>query len=84
MNHKTEGKLALPWSAQVGDDYVYAAIPEDLLTTARRCEGSERRRRKTRATSAKDKVLDEFKELLGGRSDELEFDGIRSACSSRR
>jgi hypothetical protein len=31
VNHKTQGKLALPWSAQVGDNYVYAQIPENLL-----------------------------------------------------
>jgi hypothetical protein len=31
VNHKTQGKLALPWSAQVGDNYVFAQIPENLL-----------------------------------------------------
>src|SRR5215471_4909782 len=30
INHEKEGKLVLPWSAKVGDDYVYAAIPDDL------------------------------------------------------
>ena len=32
VNHKTEGKLALPWQAKVGDNYVYATIPANLLT----------------------------------------------------
>ena len=30
FNHKTEGKLALPWSSKVNDNYVYAVIPEDF------------------------------------------------------
>jgi hypothetical protein len=31
VNHKEQGKLALPWSPQVGDDYVFARIPDDLF-----------------------------------------------------
>jgi hypothetical protein len=31
VNHKKEGKLALPWSSQVGDNYVFAQIPDDLF-----------------------------------------------------
>lgn len=65
LNHQREGKLALPWSAQVGDDYIYAAIPEDLLIEAE-LKGAAKEAAKTLATSAKDKVLDQFKDLLGG------------------
>ncbi len=49
INHKTEGKLALPWSAQVGDDYIYAAVPEDLLQER---GGASSRRRMPRRTSS--------------------------------
>lgn len=33
FNHKTQGKLVGPWVRNVSDEYVYASIPEDLLTT---------------------------------------------------
>ena len=64
VNHKTEGKLALPWSAQVGDDYIYAVIPEDLLTVAEIKEAAKEAARDV-AASATEKVLDRFKELVG-------------------
>lgn len=32
FNQKTAGKLAGPWVANVSDEYVYASIPEDVLT----------------------------------------------------
>lgn len=32
FNHKTAGKLVGPWVPNVSDEYVYAAIPEDLTT----------------------------------------------------
>jgi len=64
VNHKTEGKLALSWSAQVGDDYVYAAIPANLLTEPQaRDEAKEAAR--TLATSSSDQVLGKFRELAG-------------------
>lgn len=31
VNHDKQGKLVLPWSARLGDDYIKANIPEDLL-----------------------------------------------------
>ena len=64
VNHKTEGKLALPWSAQVGDDYVYAAIPPALLTEPQVREEAKEAA-KTIASSASDQVLAKFKELAG-------------------
>ncbi len=30
LTHKTKGKLALDWNAKINDDYVYAAIPDEL------------------------------------------------------
>jgi len=32
FNHKTAGKLVGPWVANVSDEYVYATLPDDLLT----------------------------------------------------
>jgi len=64
VNHKTEGKLALPWSAQVGDDYVYAAIPPTLLTEPQTREVAKEAA-KTLGSSASDQVLAKFRELAG-------------------
>lgn len=65
VNHKSEGKLALEWQPQVGDNYVYAAIPEDLLT-----DDSIKTAAKEAAADlidgAKNSVLDKFKDVLGG------------------
>jgi hypothetical protein len=67
INHAREGKLVLPWSAKVGDDYVYAAIPEELLK-----EGSPLLKEAKDAglvvtDSARERVLDKFKDVLGGK-----------------
>jgi hypothetical protein len=66
VDHKTDGKLATPWSAKVADDYIYAAIPKDMLE-----QPDLKAVAKTMAldatTSAKDKVLAKFTELLGGK-----------------
>lgn len=65
INHKTEGKMALPWSPQVGDDYIYAAIPENLLVEDElKTEAKEAAR--DIVSSAKEKVLDQFKDLFKG------------------
>jgi hypothetical protein len=67
VNHKTEGKLVLPWSAKVGDDYVYAAIPEELLAQDDNpLKAAAKELGKSMLDSTKEKVLDKFKELLGG------------------
>jgi hypothetical protein len=68
VNHKTEGKLALPWSAQVADDYIYASIPEDLLKEDSPLKKIAKEAAIGLAESAKEKVLDKFKELLSGGS----------------
>lgn len=33
FNHKTAGKLAGPWVANVSDEYIYATLPEDLTAS---------------------------------------------------
>jgi hypothetical protein len=66
INHEKEGKLVLPWSAKVGDDYVYAAIPDDLLKTDSPLLKDARDAGKAAVDSAKEKVLDKFKDVLGG------------------
>jgi hypothetical protein len=65
LNHKTEGKLALPWSSQAGDNYIYAQIPDNLLKEASVKEMAKEAA-KTVVTSASEKVLDQFKDLIGG------------------
>ena len=71
FNHTTEGKLALPWSVRLNDNYVYATIPEDLSNKT-----SETFIKAIDAAKAivqpgpdgkvtTDKVLDQFKEILG-------------------
>jgi hypothetical protein len=66
VHHQKEGRLALPWSAKAGDDYVYAAIPEELLAGDSTLRTEAREAGKTIADSAKDKVLEKFKDLIGG------------------
>ena len=68
VNHEREGKLVLPWSAKVGDDYVYAAIPEELLKEGSPLLADAKELGKTAGDSAREKVLDKFKDVLGGKS----------------
>jgi hypothetical protein len=68
INHEKEGKLVLPWSAKVGDDYVYAAIPEDLLKEGSPVLTDAKEAGKATGDSSKEKVLDKFKDVLGGKS----------------
>ena len=68
INHEREGKLVLPWSAKVGDDYVYASIPEELLKQGSPLLEAAKEAGKVAGDSAKEKVLDKFKDVLGGKS----------------
>jgi len=61
--HKTEGKLALPWTPHT-DNYVYAPIPAELLKTPRLVTEAKEAAKETSKNSA-EKVLDKFKELAG-------------------
>ena len=67
VNHKAQGKLALPWSAKVGDDYIYATIPPDLLTDGGVLEAAKDAGRTVVRTGV-DKVLDRFSDVLGGKN----------------
>jgi hypothetical protein len=70
FNHQTEGKLALPWSAQISDNYVYAVIPAELndKTSELFIKAADAGKTITApATDGKatgDKVLDQFKDVL--------------------
>ena len=65
VNHKTEGTLALPWTA-LDTDYIYAAIPPALLTEPQVKEEAKEAAKGV-ATSANEKVLqDLFKDEPGG------------------
>jgi hypothetical protein len=68
VNHKTEGKLVLPWTARVGDDYIYAAIPGELLKDGSAMKDEAKKSAASGADTSKERVLDTFKELLGGGS----------------
>jgi hypothetical protein len=67
VNHEREGKLVLPWNAKAGDDYVYATIPAELLKEGSPLLSEAREAGKVAVDSAKEKVLDKFKDLLGGK-----------------
>lgn len=66
VDHKADGKLATPWSAKVADDYIYAAIPKDMLEQPD-LKAVAKSMALDATTSAKDKVLAKFNELLGGK-----------------
>ena len=69
INHVKEGKLVLPWTAKVhNDNYVYAAIPEELLKDGSPLLTEAKEAGKAAADSAKEKVLEKFKDVLGGKS----------------
>jgi hypothetical protein len=67
VNHKTEGKMVLPWSAKVGDDYVYATIPPELLKDGSSLKEQAQQVAREMLDSTKEKVLDRFEELLEGK-----------------
>ncbi len=70
FNHTTEGKLALPWSAKVSDNYVYAVIPDELADKNSELFIKAAETAKTITTAGADgkvttdKVLDQFKDVL--------------------
>jgi hypothetical protein len=67
VNHQREGRLVLPWQPKVGDNYVYAAIPEDLLKEGSPSLAEAKEAGQGTADSSKEKVLEKFKGVLGGR-----------------
>ncbi|MGH9888636.1 MAG: hypothetical protein ACREBE_24095, partial [bacterium] len=67
-NHKTEGKLALPWAPRLGDDYIYATIPPELMDDKSSLKAVAKEAAKDIINSAKEKVLERFKVLTAGGS----------------
>lgn len=65
LYHKTEGQLVLPWAPQ-SDNYIYGAIPADMLTTPS-LKDAAKEAAKTLGTSTSEKVLERFSELVGER-----------------
>ncbi|MCB0375222.1 MAG: hypothetical protein KDD04_04825, partial [Sinomicrobium sp.] len=66
FTHKTEGKLALPWETKINDDYIYASIPEAFQDTESEVFKEAKEAGKEIVKTAKEKVLDKFKDLIGG------------------
>ena len=66
VDHKTEGKLATPWNAKIADDYIYAAVPKEMLESPD-LKAVAKTAALDATTSAKDKVLEKFTALLGGK-----------------
>jgi hypothetical protein len=63
LNHKSNGKLVLPWSAKVEDDYVYVNIPEDLQNQESEIFQEAKLAGKNIIKDAVDNVLEQFDEL---------------------
>jgi hypothetical protein len=66
INHKKEGKLALEWTPVVGDNYIYAQIPDDLLTEPTVLDVAKAAA-VDMSKAATTNVLARFKNLLGGK-----------------
>jgi hypothetical protein len=65
LNHKKEGKLVLPWSNRVGDNYVFVSVPPDLLADGPlKTEAKEAA--KTLDSGAIENVLNRLNGLVGG------------------
>lgn len=69
FNHTVEGKLALPWSSKVNDNYVYATIPDELkdkttpLFEAAKKLGAEIKLKEGKIPAA-ETILDAFKDIF--------------------
>jgi hypothetical protein len=65
VHHKSEGRMALPWQTRIGDRYVYATLPPEILAAGKPREQAKLAAKKLGKLGA-DKVLDEFQELFAG------------------
>jgi hypothetical protein len=66
---KTGDRIATDWTAQVNDDYVFAAVPSDLLedpTLLEQAKAAASDATGRALDSAKNEVLDRFKKILEG------------------
>lgn len=64
LNHKRDGKLVLPWSAQLGDDYIFVTLPEELLEEGSEVRELAKQTAKEMLDRGQEKVLDRFEQLL--------------------
>ena len=68
FTHKTEGKLALPWETKINDNYMYCSIPEEFQDNESELFKEAKEAGKDIVETAKDTVLDKFKDLIKGNS----------------
>jgi hypothetical protein len=64
FTHKTEGKLATEWDANINDDYMFASIPEEFKDTESPVFKAAKKAGDEIIETAADKVLDKFKNLI--------------------
>ncbi len=64
IHHKKEGRMALPWESRIGDRYVYANIPEELLQEESELKTVAKETARKMGKAGAEKVLDEFQELF--------------------
>lgn len=64
FNHKTEGKLALDWTPQINDNYIYASIPGELLNKESEVFKAAKETGSVMLDTAREKVLDKFKDIF--------------------
>ena len=64
INHKTKGKLILPWQVRMNDDYIYATIPEELDDENSDMFQEAKKEADDVVSKAKESVLDKFSELF--------------------
>jgi hypothetical protein len=63
VHHKTEGRMVLPWQTRIGERYVYATLPEEILVAGNPREEAKAAAKKLGQMGA-EKVLDKFQELF--------------------
>ncbi|MEN8158741.1 MAG: hypothetical protein ABFS41_01570 [Myxococcota bacterium] len=68
VHHKKEGRMALPWSAQIGERYLYANLPPELLAAESPVQQAAKEAGKQLGAPGKDKVLNQFEELFASGS----------------
>jgi hypothetical protein len=64
INHKTHGKLILPWEVRMNDDYIYATLPDDLDDVESDIFKEAKQVADEVVSKAKESVLDKFSELF--------------------
>jgi hypothetical protein len=63
VHHKTEGRMVLPWQTRIGERYVYATLPEEVLVAGNPRDQAVAAAKKM-GQAGGEKVLDQFQELF--------------------